>query len=459
MDDRGDGYRGLAPADAMAKPLNIAASALLVVLVIHALTVLFLGLSQPLQDLHYFRQTQTALTAYWLWRGGPWLAYETPVVGYPWSIPFEFPLYQGMVALLRVIGIPIDIGGRLVSFGFYLATLWPLWMLFRTLRLGRLAFLAVAILFLSSPLYLYWSRTVMIESCALFFGLLWLALLADFLANPRIAILLLAIAAGTAGALTKLTTFPAFAVLGGFLMLHQLLRDGLSVANLRILALAILAGAAPVALCSVWVSYADAIKSQSAFGVFLTSKNSSQWNFGTWHQRVSAKFWRDVMLLRVLPDTFGYAFPFAMVIAGTALASRRLAAPMVAAVAAFVVPLAIFTNLHLIHSYYQYANAIFALAAVGIGITSILEAGYRRTAALCLTIIVAMQIQFFWQTYASYLTVDYSKRPLLQIALIAKDKTPADSSLIVLGDEWASAVPYYSERKAFALSWWLSAPF
>ena len=53
------------------------------------------------------------------------------------------------------------------------------------------------------------------------------------------------------------------------------------------------------------------------------------------------------MLLRVLPDTFGYAFPFAMVIAGTALASRRLAAPMVAAVAAFGVPLAIFTNLHL----------------------------------------------------------------------------------------------------------------
>ena len=165
------------------------------------------------------------------------------------------------------------------------------------------------------------------------------------------------------------------------------------------------------------------------------------------------------MLLRVLPDTFGYAFPFAMVIAGTALASRRLAAPMVAAVAAFVVPLAIFTNLHLIHNYYQYSNAIFALAAVGIGITSILEAGYRRTAALCLTIIVAMQIQFFWQTYASYLTVDYSKRPLLQIAAIAKDKTPADGSLIVLGDEWASAVPYYSERKAFALSWWLSVPF
>ena len=212
-----------------------------------------------------------------------------------------------------------------------------------------------------------------------------------------------------------------------------------------------------MALCSVWVSYADAIKSQSAFGVFLTSKNLSQWNFGTWHQRVSAKFWRDVMLLRVLPDTFGYAFPFAMRF-GT-LASRRLAAPMVAAVAAFGVPLAIFTNLHFIHSYYQYANAIFALAAVGIGITSILEAGYRRTAALCLTIIVAMQIQFFWQTYASYLTVDYSKRPLLQIALIAKDKTPADGSLIVLGDEWASAVPYYSERKAFALSWRPSVPF
>src|SRR5215471_21824213 len=116
----------------------------------HALFVLWIGINKPILDLYYFRQTQTALTAYWLWKGGPWLAYETPVLGYPWSIPFEFPTYQALVALLRLIGIPIDIGGRLVSFAFYLACLWPLSRLFRALSFDRSAFIATGVLFLSS---------------------------------------------------------------------------------------------------------------------------------------------------------------------------------------------------------------------------------------------------------------------------------------------------------------------
>jgi hypothetical protein len=41
------------------------------------------------------------------------LAYETPVWGYPWSIPMEFPIYQWIVALFGLIGIPIETAGRL----------------------------------------------------------------------------------------------------------------------------------------------------------------------------------------------------------------------------------------------------------------------------------------------------------------------------------------------------------
>jgi hypothetical protein len=29
---------------------------------------------------------------------GAWLKYEDPVMGPPWSLPFEFPLYQWIVA-------------------------------------------------------------------------------------------------------------------------------------------------------------------------------------------------------------------------------------------------------------------------------------------------------------------------------------------------------------------------
>ena len=48
-----------------------------------------------------FRQTQTAITALFVQREHDFaLAYPTPVLGKPWSVPFEFPLYQWTVAVV-----------------------------------------------------------------------------------------------------------------------------------------------------------------------------------------------------------------------------------------------------------------------------------------------------------------------------------------------------------------------
>ena len=77
-----------------------------------------------------------------------------------WAIPYEFPLYQWVVALLRAFGVPID-AGDVFSFGFYMATLYPLWILCQALNLENRVWLIVAILFLASPFYVYWSCTVM----------------------------------------------------------------------------------------------------------------------------------------------------------------------------------------------------------------------------------------------------------------------------------------------------------
>src|SRR5262249_18342164 len=91
---------------------------ILVLAFLFAFAVLCVGLFQPLLDQYAFRQTQTALTSYWLMRGGPIFAYETPVLGFPWSIPFEFPLYQLLAAALSLVGVPLDAAGRIVSFVF-----------------------------------------------------------------------------------------------------------------------------------------------------------------------------------------------------------------------------------------------------------------------------------------------------------------------------------------------------
>jgi hypothetical protein len=426
----------------------------------HATYYLLLGIASPLLDLFSFRQTQTALSAYWIWRGGPWLAYETPVLGYPWAVPLEFPIFQGLVAALRMAGVPIDIGGRLVTFGFYLGCLWPLWSFFRTIKLPQTAFLAAGSLFLWSPIYVYWGRTVLIDSCALFFCLLWLALLARFLQTATVGSFLGTMLAGLAGILCKVTTFPAVAALGGILVLADAYRAwsaGALITRLRVLAMTAVLVIVPLAAEIAWVAFSDAVKAQNSFGALLTSSYLFGWNFGTWQQRTGPDLWR-IILDRSLPEIFGSTATAALVIVGMALVSRRNTVAILAAALAFMIPFLVFTNLHIIHNFYQTANAIFALAALGIAIAAIAEARQRVLAPLLLAVFVSGQIYFFHHHFVPVIAADFSNDRILRISLLAREKTQPTESLIVIGQDWSSAVAYYSERKSLTIPGWAPAP-
>ena len=82
-------------------------------------------LDQPLIDRHEFRQTQTALSALFMQPGFEGLLnYQTPVVGAPWSIPFEFPLFQWIThQLAHLSGLNLSSSGRLISVLFGLGCL------------------------------------------------------------------------------------------------------------------------------------------------------------------------------------------------------------------------------------------------------------------------------------------------------------------------------------------------
>jgi hypothetical protein len=437
-------------------------SALLALAFVHAIVILFLGIDKPLLDLHSFRQTQTALSAYWILKGGPWLAYETPVVGYPWAIPFEFPLYQLLVAGVAWVGIPLDIAGRLVGFGFFLAMLWPLRMLYAAIGLGRATYLTTAILYLTSPLYLYWSRTFLMESCALFFSLAWLALTARYFEKPRRYTALAALACGCLAVLAKSTTFPAFATVGGLLILYRLWeswrRDDAMVRTLRMAAAMVINLLFPFVIGILWVKYSDHVKNANAFGQMLTSDALTGWNFGSLGQKLSATLWIDTVRNRVFPDTLGRFVFIAMIVLGAAFTSRRTLATMLIALIGFAIPFLVFTNLHIVHNYYQNANAIFLLAAIGIGVGRIFDSSQRAVAIALLVLLAAGELSFFYNRFAPYLTQDYSQNRLLGIAQLARDQTGSHDSLIVIGDDWSSVIPYLSQRKTLAIPGWTPRP-
>ena len=432
----------------------------LAIAILYAGRVLVHSLPQPLLDLHSFRQTQTALTVYWMVHGGPWLAYETPVLGAPWSIPFEFPIYQWAVSLLAAAGIPIDAAGRIISFAFYVATLWPLAVLFRAVGLNRIAFLSTSILFMTAPLYLYWSRAFLVESCALFFSCLALALLASFLRDREPLVAFAATIAGLIATLAKATTFPAFAVLGGCLILLDLGARFRTTPLQVLLKQVVIAGliiTLPMVIGYAWVYYSDQVKLANDFGTLLTSANLAAWTFGSLQQRFSTTLWKATIENRVLPDLFGYTMLLAFVIAGTALTRARYALGALLAVIGFLVPFLVFTNLHIIHNYYQYANGIFALAAVGIGLGSLVEGRQRYQyiiAAFVLTALVVGQIGYFRVTFLPIVERDYSQDQFYRIAQLAKELTPSGDSILVFGDDWSSVVPYYADRKGLVVPGW-----
>ncbi|MEO6993192.1 MAG: hypothetical protein ABI273_06165, partial [Lacunisphaera sp.] len=185
-----------------------------------------------LRDGHEFRQYQTALTAYYFQKDGLRLDYETPVLGPPWSIPFEFPVYQAVVAKLsNLSGLPLEQAGRLTSILFFYATLPALWLLLRhrlTDPSERLLALTPVLL---CPVLLFYSRTFMIESTALCLTV-WFAVFFELIVSRVRAGNLLAVwLFGTLAALTKITTFAAFWIFLAVLVVERILarrRTGLS---------------------------------------------------------------------------------------------------------------------------------------------------------------------------------------------------------------------------------------
>jgi hypothetical protein len=170
-------------------------------LLAHSAAILAMRWNQPLVGEHGFRQTQTALSVFWLLRGGPWLAYWTPVLGPPWSIPFEFPLFQWIVALLARMGVGLDPAGRCVAWAFGVLALFPLRRIATHLDIDPWI---VGCLYLASPLYLYWSTAFLIDTCALF-------LCTEFLALMMEDKWILGMFVGILAALVKLPSFVIFA--------------------------------------------------------------------------------------------------------------------------------------------------------------------------------------------------------------------------------------------------------
>ena len=415
------------------------------------------GWTNTITEHHDFRQTQCALSTYYMVKEPFKFAYETPIFGPPWAIPLEFPLYEWATAgLVRIVSTPLEQTGRFVSALFYLLTLLPVYSILGSLRVARPHRLAVLAILLASPFYTFWSRTFMIETTALFFNVSYLALALRALDRPSRRMLLLGTAVGMLAAMVKATTWPAFCM--GILLFAArpwlklpFCRPDTSTAIRLGLRLAILVGI-PLIAGVTWTHYSDFVKVQNPLGYVVSSAGAATWNFGTLDQRFSLDTW--VTILGRIPTLFT---PDELFWVGLLLAlcvvwplTRRRWKEALACCFLYLLSPLLFINLHLVHDYYMCANGIFLLVAAGFFLVGLLETPGWRVAALA--VLPLLLLAGIYEHQTAYLPLQRVNRTdFLPLAHQIRDKTDPDAINIYAGFHIKALLPYYTERRALMI--------
>lgn len=417
---------------------------------------------------HDFRQAQTALVAYWLREQVASFPGEIPVFGAPWKVPMEFPLYQIAVAYLSS-GSAIDLipCARFVSIVSFLTSVVYVHFLTFSLLRDRLSAAVVSSLLLMSPLYIFWSRAVMIESLALmcmiaFSYHMLMALQEDrkVLFNCVVATLYCALSATIkvstwAGGLAFLAIYAVMQILKPTRPREVRITEIL-VRRETALAIGIVFTAAIV--LAAWTTYANSVKSQNvAAGALLTSSSQLSWLTGSYAEKIQVMNPLGAFAQRVYRHTFGSFLPvIAIIICGALLiregAYRRF---ILSTVGAFFVTTFVFANVHLVHNYYQFATSVFLVMAVGASIGFMLKSKHARVlvAGVCVLIVVAVSMQkYYYSVVRPRQAFEANELGALNLMRrfgeVVKERVPKNSSVVIHFGDWNPYLTYFSERKS-----------
>lgn len=427
------------------------------VLIFATCTVLNLWLSSNgwdhnLIEGHEFRQTQTALTAREFQEEGWSFAYPLPLFGPPWSAPMEFPMYQWCVARVSALtGYSLEPTGRAVSLAFLYLTLPAIFLLLEHLGVTAPRRWLLLGLILLTPVYLYYSRSFMIESTALCVAAWFLYAYCRAVASKRFLWIVSALVLGALSALVKVTTFAVFLVPAAWFSLNQLChcrKEGSGKRRNQLTTAAIACGiaASSVGVGFGWVHYGDRIKSSNPLSGFLVSSRLHDWNYGPLTERFQLPFWENIgristhSVLNLAVVIFFCCF--ALFIGRTY--RTRILGLLVCYLAG---PLA-FANLYAIHDYYHYATGIFLLGAMLLAWCELLELPQGSITGKYLVIVSTLLAQLLGYLESYHRLQARADIPPPELSRVLAATTAPNDIVLIYGHEWNPLIPYNAGRKA-----------
>ncbi len=401
-----------------------------------------------------FRQTQTAISALFIQREHNFsLAYPTPVLGQPWSIPMEFPLYQWTVVVVAdALKMSLTHAGRAVSLACFYLALPALYGLLGRIGLAQPRRLLALGLVLTCPLYIYYARAFLIETMALMFGAWFLLAYVRAVERRRVGWLVLAGIAGTGCGLVKVTTLFFFLAPAFFWTLWWLGQDLRQPAPLGKIARRAAWCALAVVLPFAVLHLVGALfgRDQGSFrGRPVSDLRPADGDTTSAPACVSRSRSVATALAGVIPgpdfgrrDCAGY------------FADRAVCAEMVeldwyAGVLFFAVQV-VHPILYAWHEYYYVASGFTLMLAYGLALAGTFESRLPQGAVWILVLVLyGLQV-------GNYLVYFYPSQRAISnggsnLTLALRRVVAPDEVMVIVGDDWSSITPYYAERRALMI--------
>lgn len=414
-------------------------------------------LAQPLLEKHGFRQTWTAYTSLIYHEQGIDLLHpELPIFGPPFYHPQEFPVFQAIAAIVMQLGVTTDAAMRITALLCFFATAGLVFGLARHVA-GRAAAWATLLFFVASPFALVWSRASLIEYLATAGCVAWIWAGIRFREERTWLLLVLAIVAGSLGALVKPTTalfcvlpIGLYRVAGEDGDLRAWLRARL---DPRVIAVLIVPGL----LATIWTANAEAYFQNKLAAAFLTPSALRDYyiDLGVSSFRTFWWVWAGVGF------RFAYLFvgPFVLLLGVVAVAARReRTAFWVGVAAAIALPFLVFFGLYRRHDYYMAAISPLAALLFGLGaarlIKTVLARGRRPLIGLVAAGLVAFIVLFvatsdYWlPIYEPVYDVEQVLPAARELAALSR----ADDLVVMVGRRYDPSVLYYARRRGLLIS-------
>jgi len=436
--------------------------------IIFSSLIVLSSLDIPILEHHAFRQTQTAIISWHMSSPLDLVYTPLPIFGPPWTLNQELPIFQYLVKVISVYaGLDTLQGlqnvGRSLSWVFLLLTLVPIYYLSKLHSIDRDDFFIFSSLYLSAPLYVFFSTSFAIESTALFVSMTFLFFFNRYLIYRKTLTLILFSFFLSLSLLIKVTTATPFLLLILFIYIIHIYKDEF---DFRVFTRLAIASLIPIIVLILWKNHADSIAVSSILTEDLSSSSHimKEWIFGTIDDRININIYVKVFARILL-----YSSPGLLIIILVSLffnykklikVSSYIDKSTLLLISIFLlifITIFTFPKLHYIHDYYQYSIGIFAIFFISVLLHKLKSD--IKLFLVALSILFNILAFFYHPISDSFYTkrFDYigsdKQISFEKISSIIIENTGIDDLVISSGfDGWSSELAFFTKRK-FLINW------